>query len=136
MGLFNNWFKSREDKLLDQIFNLKFTAKQLARTAAKCEKEEKQLWDELEDVSSSGSLGQCRPHNGLVSKAGNNCKTKDNSGGSCAPKVANKAACQKLLKDIIMTTNTTITIPTMPITTSTTIMGMRNTRIQITPSRR
>ena len=43
MGLFNNWFKSREDKLLDQIFNLKFTAKQLARTAAKCEKEEKQL---------------------------------------------------------------------------------------------
>ncbi len=43
MGLFNNWFKSREDKLLDQIFNLKFTAKQLARTAAKCEREEKAL---------------------------------------------------------------------------------------------
>ena len=43
MGLFNNWFKSREDKLLDQIFNLKFTAKQLARTAAKCEREEKTL---------------------------------------------------------------------------------------------
>ena len=42
-GLFNNWFKSREDKLLDQIFNLKFTAKQLARTAAKCEREEKTL---------------------------------------------------------------------------------------------
>lgn len=29
------------DKLLDQIFNLKFTAKQLARAAVKCEKEEK-----------------------------------------------------------------------------------------------
>lgn len=29
------------DKLLDQIFNLKFTAKQLARSAVKCEKEEK-----------------------------------------------------------------------------------------------
>lgn len=29
------------DKMLDQIFNLKFTAKQLTRQAAKCEKEEK-----------------------------------------------------------------------------------------------
>lgn len=29
------------DKLLDQIFNLKFTAKQLQRAAVKCEKEEK-----------------------------------------------------------------------------------------------
>lgn len=29
------------DKLMDQIFNLKFTAKQLARSAIKCEKEEK-----------------------------------------------------------------------------------------------
>jgi hypothetical protein len=29
------------EKLLDQIFNLKFTAKQLARSAVKCEKEEK-----------------------------------------------------------------------------------------------
>lgn len=29
------------DKLLDQIFNLKFTAKQLSRSAIKCEKEEK-----------------------------------------------------------------------------------------------
>jgi charged multivesicular body protein 1 len=35
--------KSKDDQLLDQIFNLKFTAKQLGRTAAKCEKEEKQL---------------------------------------------------------------------------------------------
>ncbi len=41
MGLFS--FKSKEDKLLDQIFNLKFTGKQLGRTAAKCEKEEKAL---------------------------------------------------------------------------------------------
>lgn len=29
------------DKLLDQIFNLKFTAKQLSRASVKCEKEEK-----------------------------------------------------------------------------------------------
>ena len=34
---------SSEKQLLDQIFNLKFTAKQLARTAAKCEREEKTL---------------------------------------------------------------------------------------------
>ncbi|KAK9803072.1 hypothetical protein WJX73_006942 [Symbiochloris irregularis] len=34
-------FKSRNDKLLDQIFNLKFTAKQLQKSAVKCEKEEK-----------------------------------------------------------------------------------------------
>ena len=47
------------------------------------------------------SYGQCRPHSGLVSKAGNNCKTKDNSGGSCAPRVKNGAACKKLLSDII-----------------------------------
>lgn len=42
--MFNSWFgKSKEDQLLDQIFSLKFTAKQLARTAAKGGKEEKQL---------------------------------------------------------------------------------------------
>lgn len=41
--MFNLFGKSKEDQLLDQIFNLKFTAKQLSRTAAKCEKEEKQL---------------------------------------------------------------------------------------------
>ena len=40
MGLFNNWFKSKEDQLLDQIFNLKFTAKQLNRMSIKCKKEE------------------------------------------------------------------------------------------------
>lgn len=34
-------FKSRNDKLLDQIFNLKFTAKQLQKSAVKAEKEEK-----------------------------------------------------------------------------------------------
>lgn len=32
---------STNDKLLDQIFNLKFTSKQLVRAAKKCEKEEK-----------------------------------------------------------------------------------------------
>jgi hypothetical protein len=31
-----------EAKLLDQIFNLKFTSKQLVRTSRKCEKEEKE----------------------------------------------------------------------------------------------
>ena len=35
------WGKSAEEKLLDQIFNLKFTAKQLDRAAKKCEKDEK-----------------------------------------------------------------------------------------------
>ena len=35
------WGKSPEEKLLDQIFNLKFTAKQLDRAAKKCEKDEK-----------------------------------------------------------------------------------------------
>ena len=29
------------DKLLDQIFNLKFTSKQLVKSSSKCEKEEK-----------------------------------------------------------------------------------------------
>jgi charged multivesicular body protein 1 len=29
------------EKLLDQIFNLKFTSKQLIKSSAKCEKEEK-----------------------------------------------------------------------------------------------
>ena len=29
------------DRLLDQIFNLKFTSKQLVRASRKCEKEEK-----------------------------------------------------------------------------------------------
>jgi hypothetical protein len=31
-----------EAKMMDQIFNLKFTSKQLVRTSRKCEKEEKE----------------------------------------------------------------------------------------------
>lgn len=50
--MFNLFGKSKEDQLLDQIFNLKFTAKQLARTAAKCEKEEKQLKAKVRDPPS------------------------------------------------------------------------------------
>ena len=31
-----------DKRMMDQIFNLKFTAKQLVRTSKKCEKEEKE----------------------------------------------------------------------------------------------
>jgi len=43
MGLFSNLFGrgSADAKLQDQIFNLKFTAKSLARAAKKCEAEER-----------------------------------------------------------------------------------------------
>ena len=43
MGLFDSLFGrgSSDAKLQDSIFNLKFTAKTLARTAKKCEAEEK-----------------------------------------------------------------------------------------------
>lgn len=34
-------FTSADNKLLDQIFNLKFTSKQLVRASKKCESEEK-----------------------------------------------------------------------------------------------
>ncbi|ACO69993.1 predicted protein [Micromonas commoda] len=62
MGLFNNWFKSREDKLLDQIFNLKFTAKQLARTAAKCEREEKALKAKVKTAIEKGNIEGAKIH--------------------------------------------------------------------------
>ena len=43
MGLFDGLFGrgSADAKLRDQIFNLKFTAKSLARAAKKCETEER-----------------------------------------------------------------------------------------------
>ena len=43
MGLFDSLFGrgSADAKLMDQIFNLKYTAKTLARAAKKCESEEK-----------------------------------------------------------------------------------------------
>mmetsp|Transcript_13670 Transcript_13670/g.57855 ORF Transcript_13670/g.57855 Transcript_13670/m.57855 type:complete len:210 (+) Transcript_13670:160-789(+) len=62
MGLFNNWFKSREDKLLDQIFNLKFTAKQLARTAGKCEREEKTLKAKVKTAIEKGNIEGAKIH--------------------------------------------------------------------------
>uniref|UniRef100_A0A061R0J8 Charged multivesicular body protein 1 n=3 Tax=Tetraselmis sp. GSL018 TaxID=582737 RepID=A0A061R0J8_9CHLO len=44
------------DKLLDQIFNLKFTAKQLVRQAAKCEKEEKAERLKVKKAMEKGNL--------------------------------------------------------------------------------
>lgn len=43
MGFFDSIFGrgSADAKLMDQIFNLKYTAKTLARAAKKCESEEK-----------------------------------------------------------------------------------------------
>ena len=55
-NMFNLFGKSKEDQLLDQIFNLKFTAKQLSRTAAKCEKEEKQLKAKVRGTSRPRTL--------------------------------------------------------------------------------
>ena len=45
------------------------------------------------------SLGQCRPHKGLVTAK--QCHTKSNPNGNCQPKVASKAACRQLLSDIL-----------------------------------
>ena len=56
MGLFNNWFKSKEDQLLDQIFNLKFTAKKLSRTANMCAKEEKALKNKVKSAIEKGNI--------------------------------------------------------------------------------
>eukprot|EP00873_Tetraselmis_striata_P034081 jgi/Tetstr1/454345/TSEL_004023.t1 len=44
------------DKLLDQIFNLKFTAKQLNRQAAKCEKEEKAEKNKVKKAIEKGNM--------------------------------------------------------------------------------
>eukprot|EP00193_Tetraselmis_chui_P005201 CAMPEP_0177767752 /NCGR_PEP_ID=MMETSP0491_2-20121128/9314_1 /TAXON_ID=63592 /ORGANISM="Tetraselmis chuii, Strain PLY429" /LENGTH=197 /DNA_ID=CAMNT_0019284431 /DNA_START=154 /DNA_END=747 /DNA_ORIENTATION=- len=44
------------DKLLDQIFNLKFTAKQLNRQAAKCEKEEKAEKNRVKKAIEKGNM--------------------------------------------------------------------------------
>mmetsp|Transcript_9049 Transcript_9049/g.19449 ORF Transcript_9049/g.19449 Transcript_9049/m.19449 type:complete len:200 (+) Transcript_9049:111-710(+) len=44
------------DKLLDQIFNLKFTAKQLARSAVKCEKEEKAEKAKIKKAIEKGNM--------------------------------------------------------------------------------
>ena len=56
MKLFGFGGGSSENKLLDQIFNLKFTAKQLARTATKCEKEEKALKQKVKKAIEKGNI--------------------------------------------------------------------------------
>ena len=45
------------DKLLDQIFNLKFTSKQLVKSSSKCEKEEKT--EKLKVAQHTFSVGRC-----------------------------------------------------------------------------
>lgn len=44
------------DKLMDQIFNLKFTAKQLSRSAVKCEKEEKEEKSKIKKAIEKGNI--------------------------------------------------------------------------------
>lgn len=44
------------DKILDQIFNLKFTAKQLSRSAVKCEKEEKEEKAKIKKAIEKGNI--------------------------------------------------------------------------------
>ncbi|GLC38019.1 hypothetical protein PLESTB_000445500 [Pleodorina starrii] len=48
------------DKLLDQIFNLKFTAKQLARSAVKAEKEEKSEKLKIKKAMEKGNMEGAR----------------------------------------------------------------------------
>mmetsp|Transcript_4147 Transcript_4147/g.10051 ORF Transcript_4147/g.10051 Transcript_4147/m.10051 type:complete len:213 (+) Transcript_4147:244-882(+) len=60
--MFNFFGKSKEDQLLDQIFNLKFTAKQLVRTAAKCDKEEKQLKSKVKTAIEKGNIEGAKIH--------------------------------------------------------------------------
>lgn len=56
------WGKSAEDRLLDQIFNLKFTAKQLDRAAKKCEKDEKSELSKVKTAMSKGNDDGGRIH--------------------------------------------------------------------------
>mmetsp|Transcript_39660 Transcript_39660/g.126735 ORF Transcript_39660/g.126735 Transcript_39660/m.126735 type:complete len:100 (+) Transcript_39660:133-432(+) len=44
------------DKLMDQIFNLKFTSKQLVRQANKCEKEEKAEKNKVKKAIEKGNI--------------------------------------------------------------------------------
>ena len=62
MKAFASFFKSKEDALLDRIFELKFTAKQLSRTAAKCEKEERQLKAKVKVAIEKGNLDGAKIH--------------------------------------------------------------------------
>ena len=60
MGLFSNLFGrgSSDAKLQDQIFNLKFTAKSLARAAKKCESEEKANKSKVRDDDGDACASQ------------------------------------------------------------------------------
>lgn len=49
-----------DNKLLDQIFNLKFTAKQLVRQAKKCEKEEKSEKQKVKKAIEKGNIEGAR----------------------------------------------------------------------------
>ncbi|KAK3272182.1 Charged multivesicular body protein 1b [Cymbomonas tetramitiformis] len=49
-----------DNKLLDQIFNLKFTAKQLVRQAKKCEKEEKSEKQKVKKAIEKGNVEGAR----------------------------------------------------------------------------
>lgn len=62
MGLFDTLFGrgSSDAKLQDSIFNLKFTAKTLARTAKKCEAEEKANKTKVRCGRYVGFLARCR----------------------------------------------------------------------------
>ena len=48
-------------QLLDQIFNLKFTSKQLVRAAKKCEKEEKDEKLKIKKAIEKGGWASCTP---------------------------------------------------------------------------
>ncbi|GHP02702.1 Ca(2+)-binding ATP:ADP antiporter sal1 [Pycnococcus provasolii] len=51
-----NGGSSMGDKLLDQIFNLKFTSKQLVRSAKKCEKDEKEEKNKVKKAIEKGNI--------------------------------------------------------------------------------
>ncbi|MEW5302024.1 MAG: hypothetical protein WDW38_008653 [Sanguina aurantia] len=59
------------DKLMDQIFNLKFTAKQLSRAAVKCSKEEKAEMIKIRKAIEKGNLPGAKIY-------GQNCIRKKN----------------------------------------------------------
>jgi len=64
MGLFDNLFGrgSSDAKLQDSIFNLKFTAKTLARTAKKCEAEEKANKTKVKRAIEKGNIDGAKIH--------------------------------------------------------------------------
>ena len=62
MKAFASFFKSKEDALMDRIFELKFTAKQLGRTALKCEKEERALKQKVKVAIQKGNVDGAKIH--------------------------------------------------------------------------